>query len=161
MDKYALRCAVEELLAAYAHCLDNDRLEEWPDFFTDPCLYQVLPRENREQGLPIALIYCDSRGMLRDRVAAHRQANIYGPHAYRHLISNLRVREEMDGAVIVQATYAVLRTLLDPVRYGSTEVYSAGEYHDVLVWVEGRLKVREKTVIVDTCRIDSLLVTPL
>jgi anthranilate 1,2-dioxygenase small subunit len=161
MDKYVLRGAVEELLAAYAQCLDADKLEEWPDFFTDPCLYQVIPRENDAQGLPIALIYCDSRGMLRDRVVAHRQANIYGPHAYRHLISNIRMNERADGAVTVHATYAVLRTLLDPVRYGSTEVYSAGEYRDVLVWVDGQLKVREKTVVVDTCRIDSLLVTPL
>ncbi len=161
MDKYALRCAVEELLADYAACLDNDRLEEWPEFFTDPCLYQVIPRENQEQALPIALIYCDSRGMLRDRVTAHRQANIYGPHVYRHLISNVRVTEGADGAVTASAAYAVLRTALDPVQYGHTMVYSAGEYRDVLVWENGHLKLREKTVVVDTCRIDSLLVTPL
>ncbi|MGH7964032.1 MAG: anthranilate 1,2-dioxygenase, partial [Candidatus Binatia bacterium] len=63
--------------------------------------------------------------------------------------------------ITAQANYAVFRTLLDPVRYGSTEVYSAGEYRDTIVLTNGTAKFKEKTVILDTCRIDSLLVTPL
>ena len=30
-----LQLAVENLLARYAHALDDDRLEEWPDFFVE------------------------------------------------------------------------------------------------------------------------------
>jgi anthranilate 1,2-dioxygenase small subunit len=161
MDKYALRYAVEDLLHAYAQCIDADKLEEWPDFFTESCLYQVIPRENTEQGLPIALIYCDSRGMLRDRVVAQRQANIYGLHAYRHLVSGIRILGQENGFIRVHANYAVFRTLLDPVQYGRTEVYSTGEYRDQVVLVDGQAKFTEKIVVVDTCRIDSLLVTPL
>ncbi|MGH7964010.1 MAG: aromatic-ring-hydroxylating dioxygenase subunit beta, partial [Candidatus Binatia bacterium] len=114
MDKQELRFAVEELLHAYVHCLDADKLEEWPEFFTDPCLYQVIPRENTDQGLPIALIYCDSQGMLRDRIVAHRQANIYGPHCYRHLVSSIRITGQDSNLITAQANYAVFRTLLDP-----------------------------------------------
>jgi anthranilate 1,2-dioxygenase small subunit len=161
MDKHELRWAVEELLHAYVHCLDADRLEEWPAFFTDPCLYQVIPRENTDQGLPIAVIYCDSQGMLHDRVVAHRQANIYGPHCYRHLVSAVHIIGQDNGVIEAQANYAVFRTLLDPVQYGKTEVYSAGVYRDKVVIDNGTAKFREKTVILDTCRIDSLLVTPL
>jgi anthranilate 1,2-dioxygenase small subunit len=161
MDARALRVAIEELLAAYVRCIDNDRLEEWPDFFTDPCLYQIMPRENAEQGWPIAVVYCDSRGMLRDRIVAHRKANIYAPHAYRHLVSSLNVAQQDDGTVCASANYVVYRTMLDSVNYGHTEVYSVGEYRDVIVFENGAATFREKTVVVDTARVLSLLVTPL
>ncbi len=161
MDAHALRVTVEELLAAYVHCIDNDRLEEWPDFFTDPCLYQIISRENTEQGWPIAVVYCDSRGMLRDRVVAHRKANIYAPHAYRHIVSSLNVTQQDDGTVRASANYVVYRTMLDAVNYGHTEVFSVGEYRDVIVIENEAAKFREKTVVVDTARVLSLLVTPL
>ena len=28
----------------YARCLDENRLEEWPEFFTDDCRYLIQPR---------------------------------------------------------------------------------------------------------------------
>lgn len=161
MDARALRVTVEGLLAAYVRCIDNDRLEEWPDFFTDPCLYQIMPRENAEQGWPIAVVYCDSRGMLRDRIVAHRKANIYAPHAYRHLVSSLNVVQQGDGTLCTSANYVVYRTMLDAVNYGHTEVFSVGEYRDMIVIENGIAKFREKTVVVDTARVLSLLVTPL
>jgi anthranilate 1,2-dioxygenase small subunit len=161
MDARALRFAVEELLAAYVRCIDNDRLEEWPDFFTDPCLYQIMPRENAEQSWPIAVVYCDSRGMLRDRVVAHRKANIYAPHAYRHMLSAISATQQDDGTVTASVNYVVYRTMLDSVNYGHTEVFSVGEYHDVIVFDNGTAKFQEKTVVVDTARVLSLLVTPL
>ena len=161
MDNRELRDAVEEVLYAYVQCIDDDRLEEWPDFFTEECLYQIVPRENVEQALPIALMYCDSRGMLRDRVVAHRQANLFAPHVYRHLVSAIRVTGQDQGVVTARSNYAVFRTATDPIQYGTTEVYSVGAYQDKIVFVDGVAKFREKVVIVDTSRIQSLLVTPL
>lgn len=161
MDARELRFAVEELLHAYVRCIDSDRLEEWPEFFTDPCVYQVLPRENAEQGWPIAVVYCDSKGMLRDRVAAQRKANIYAPHAYRHLLSAISVTGHENGVITAQANYAVYRTMLDAVNYGHSELFSVGEYRDAIVFDNGVARFREKTVLVDTARILSLLVTPL
>jgi anthranilate 1,2-dioxygenase small subunit len=161
MDNRELREAVEDLLHAYVQCIDDNRLEEWPDFFTDDCLYQIVPRENAEQALPIALMYCDSRGMLRDRVVAHRQANLFAPHVYRHLVSAVRITGQDQGVVTARANYAVFRTSTDPIQYGTTEVYSVGEYQDKIVFVDGVAKFREKLVIADTSRVQSLLVTPL
>ena len=161
MDNRELRDAVEALLHAYVQCIDDDRLEEWPDFFTEDCLYQIVPRENVEQGLPIAVMHCDSRGMLQDRVVAHRRANLFAPHVYRHLVSAVRVTGRDRGEVSVRSNYAVFRTATDPIQYGTTEVYSVGEYRDKVVFVHGAAKFRERTVIVDTSRIQSLLVTPL
>ena len=52
---------------------NDGALERWPEFFTEACVYKVIPRENVEQGLPVALIYCESRDMLVDRVVAMRE----------------------------------------------------------------------------------------
>src|SRR5438874_1228603 len=68
-----LRARLADLYCAYGDAVDDGDLERWPDFFTANCLYKVMPRENFEQGLPIALIYCESRNMLVDRVVALRK----------------------------------------------------------------------------------------
>jgi len=161
MQRDEVRDAVEDLMHAYVQCIDDDRLEEWPDFFTEGCLYRVIPRENADQGLPIAIMHCDSRGMLHDRVVAHRKANLFAPHIYRHLVSAIRITGQEQEIVTVRANYAVFRTLVDPVSYGVTEVYSVGEYRDKIALIDGVTKFKEKLVIVDTSRIQSLLVTPL
>ena len=161
MDARELRFAVEELQYAYVHCIDADRLEQWPDFFTDPCLYEVTTRENLDQGLSVSIIYCDSKDMLRDRVVALREANIYGPHRYRHMISAVRVTGTEGNVVQAETNYAVYRTMLDPINYGSSELYSVGSYQDTLIIEQGVARFREKKVLVDTARVLSLLVTPL
>ena len=161
MDARELRFAVEELQYAYVHCIDADRLEQWPDFFTDPCRYEVTTRENLDQGLSVGVIYCDSKGMLSDRVVALREANIYGPHRYRHMISAVRVTGTEGNVVQAETNYAVYRTMLDPINYGSSELYSVGSYQDTIIIEQGVARFREKKVLVDTARILSLLVTPL
>ena len=161
MDARELRFAVEELQYAYVPCIDADRLEQWPDFFTDPCRYEVTTRENLDQGLSVGIIYCDSKDMLRDRVVALREANIYGPHRYRHMISAVRVTGTEGNVVQAETNYAVYRTMLDPINYGSSELYSVGSYQDTLIIEQGVARFREKKVLVDTARVLSLLVTPL
>ena len=69
--------AIDAAIARYVHALDEDRLEEWPNFFVEAGSYRITTAENRERGLPLAIIYADSRAMLRDRVTALRTANIY------------------------------------------------------------------------------------
>ncbi|MBI3247393.1 MAG: aromatic-ring-hydroxylating dioxygenase subunit beta [Deltaproteobacteria bacterium] len=161
MNAREIRDAVEELQYAYVHCIDDDRLEEWPEFFTEHCLYKVVPRENADQNLPIALMYCDSRGMLQDRVVAHRAANLYAPHYYRHMVSAIRIVGRDPAEISAQTNYTVFRTMADPIHYGETELYSTGKYLDMIVFEDSQARFREKVVIADTCKIQSLLVTPL
>lgn len=160
MDR-EIRSAIEDLINAYGQCLDDDRLEEWPDFFTEDCLYQILPRENADHGLQIAVIYCDSRRMLQDRVTAHRTANLFAPHLYRHLMGGVRIGGREGGVISARTNYSIFRTSIDPIHYGATEVYSVGEYVDKIVLVGDVPKFKERVVIADTSRIQSLLVTPI
>ena len=50
MDDLALRLALGDLNAAYADCIDDDRLEEWPDFFVEDCRYLITSRESHDAG---------------------------------------------------------------------------------------------------------------
>jgi len=68
---------VVRLNADYARAIDDDRLEDWPAFFTDKCVYKITSADNHRRGLELGVVYADSNGMLRDRVAALREANIY------------------------------------------------------------------------------------
>ena len=72
--------------AAYIRCIGQDRLEDWPAFFTAQCHYIVTTAQNVREGLPAGLIWANNRAMLEDRVAALRKANIYERQAYRHIV---------------------------------------------------------------------------
>src|SRR5215467_7691653 len=89
-----VRLEVEDLLARYVDAIDEGRLEEWPELFTRECRYLVTSHESHDDGLPYGVIYADSRGMLRDRVSALREANIYEPQRYRHLVGPIWIEGE-------------------------------------------------------------------
>ena len=161
VDSRQARWVVEELLAAYVDCIDNDRLEDWPDFFTESCVYKITPWENLSQNLAIGWVLCDSRGMLQDRVVAHRTANLYAPHRYRHIVGAVRILNCADRIIEARANYLVVRTALDAVHYGTSEIYSVGQYQDRVVVENGRASFVEKIVVADTARVDTLLVTPI
>ena len=79
---------VAELNAAYAATIDADRLEAWPDFFVESCLYKITSAENRKRGYTAGIVYADLHAMLHDRVTALRTANIYERHNYRHIVGS-------------------------------------------------------------------------
>jgi anthranilate 1,2-dioxygenase small subunit len=151
------RLELDALYADYAHCLDNDALENWPEFFTDDCYYRVTSAENFEAGLPIGVIYATSKAMLVDRVMALRKANIYEPQRYRHLISAIKIGAEEKGVLPVVANLLVVRIMQD----GAMSLFAAGRYIDRLVRQGEAWKFAKKDVVLDSRQIDTLLAIPL
>ena len=149
--------AIVRLNNLYAECLDDDRLEEWPEFFTDDASYKIHPRENYRLGLEGYWLYFESKKMLRDRVLSLREANIYNIHVDRHLVSNIRVARSDDGTYIARANYVVLQSNNE----GRTIVFSTGEYMDKIVVIGGRALFKERIVIPDTFLAISLIAVPL
>ena len=49
-ERQLLLAEIAEFNAAYAHCIDDDQLEQWPDYFTEVCEYRIIPRENVDLG---------------------------------------------------------------------------------------------------------------
>lgn len=152
-----LRLRIEDLITEYVHIIDDDRLEDWPDLFTSGGIYRVTTRENYDAGLPLNLIYCDGRGMMVDRVSAMRTANIYEPQVYCHGTSAVRVLRTGHGVTHVRSNFMLLRTMVG----GETSVFACGRMFDRIVEDSGRLRFAERTVVLDSRSIDTLLVIPL
>ncbi len=157
MDQVTPRQRIEDFIHDCAHCIDDDRLEEWPSYFTEDCRYTIIDRESFERAMPVGIMTCDSRGMLEDRVRALREANIYEPHCYRHLISGIRIRGVEGDAYSVQTSYAVIRTMQE----GDVLVFSSGRFLDEIVVGDDRLLFRKRIVVCDSNRIDTLIVIPI
>ena len=153
----ARRLELESLYTEYAAALDSDRLEDWPEFFTAECHYRVTSAENYEAGLPLGLIYASSKAMLRDRVSALREANIYEPQRYRHLISGIRILTAAHDALDLEANFLVVRTMQD----GRMILFAAGRYIDSVKRTEAGWKFVGKIVVLDSRQIDTLLAIPL
>ncbi|MGO8919272.1 MAG: aromatic-ring-hydroxylating dioxygenase subunit beta [Stellaceae bacterium] len=152
-----LHHAVEQLEYRYARVLDAIELEAWVDLFAEECRYKILPRENYERGLPLGLINCDSKGMLRDRVRSLREANIYNIHHPRRMVGNVEILAARDGVLQVVANYTAYQTDAE----GVTRLFSVGQYRDVIVVEAAALKFREKLVLLDTFSVPNLLAIPL
>jgi anthranilate 1,2-dioxygenase small subunit len=153
----ARRLELEALYTDYAHCLDDDRLGEWPDFFVEDCYYRITSAENFAAGMPLGIVYLTSRAMLADRVMALRKANIYEPQCYRHLITAIKLGEEQEAELAVTANFLVIRTMQD----GAMSLFAAGRYVDRAVRLGDSWKFTRKDVVLDSRQIDTLLAIPL
>jgi anthranilate 1,2-dioxygenase small subunit/terephthalate 1,2-dioxygenase oxygenase component beta subunit len=149
--------ALLDLNARYAEAIDEGRFEEWPDFFTDDGKYRVTTAENVEQNLPLSLIYATSRAMLRDRVKALREANIYEAQRYRHMLGPARIAATEDGVISAHTSFMVARIM----HTGETTLFATGSYRDRVVLDGAYARFAERTVILDSRQIDTLLAIPL
>ena len=151
------RLELEQLYTDYVHCLDNDELERWPDFFTEDCFYRITSAENYEAGMPLGLIHATSRNMLKDRVSALREANIYEPQRYRHLVSSIKIVEEHGNTLDLAANFMVVRTMQE----GDMTLFGAGRYVDEVRQTGEGWKFARKDAVLDSRQIDTLLAIPI
>jgi 3-phenylpropionate/cinnamic acid dioxygenase small subunit len=143
----------------YFEVLDNGgRLEEWPDFFVEDCLYRVIPRENFEAGQDACIMQGDSKGMLIDRVQAILSTQVYAPRYCRHFYSGLRLVTRTRLELEVRQNLLVIHTLVSK----PSKILACAASHDRLVVTDGgHLKIIERTVILDTEMIDNTIIYPL
>ena len=150
-----LRDQAYELLETYGRLLDEDRLEDWVELFIESCRYEIVSRENREQNLPLSLMLCDNKDMLRDRIFSLREANIFNIHRDCHVIGLVSVTEA--ARLSATAPYALFQSNQE----GDSRLFSVGRYYLDLVREGERLQIRQQIVVVDTGAIPTLLATPI
>ena len=151
--------AVHDLNARYVEAIDEDRLEEWPDFFADDGKYRVTTAENVDAG-PAA--GPDLRHLAR-HAARPRQGVAGGqclrsaalpPRARRRRSSTAARTASLRGA---HAAFMVARIM----HTGETMLFATGCYDDRVVLDGDGRAFAEKTVILDSRQIDTLLAIPL
>src|SRR5262249_38085005 len=109
------------------------------------------------QNLPLSLIYATSRAMLRDRVKALREANIYEAQRYRHMLGPSRIEPGEGADLRVRTSFMVARIM----HTGETTMFATGSYRDRVVLEGATARFAERTVVLDSRQIDTLLAIPL
>jgi len=148
---------IARVQADYARCIDDDRLEEWPNHFHGDCIYKITTAANFREGLEAWIVFANSRGMLIDRISALREANIYERQSYRHVLGLPSILSEDKVEVRSETPFLVARILQD----GDTDIFATGRYLDRYQIEDGEVKLNERIVVCDSSRIDTLLALPL
>lgn len=152
----ALREQIEDMLLDYCHRLDDEDWDAWPEFFTDDGTYKILTRENHEADLPLGIMFCDGIGMMKDRMLALQTANIYEPHSHCHVLSRSALELE-NSTVIARTNFTVTRTM----QNGAMEIFATGKYLDRIDVSSSTPKFKQRLAVIESRRIDILLVAPL
>jgi anthranilate 1,2-dioxygenase small subunit len=152
-----LRLELSDLQDRYVAAIDANRLEDWPGFFLDNCLYEIIPLENVKDGFPAPVIRCEGIRMLRDRIASLRNANIYEEQTFRHFTTALQIVSDEGDQVRTTCNYLVLSTG----TAGRTTIYQTGQYEDVFARTADGWRFLSKRAIFDTSRVQTLLAYPI
>lgn len=148
--------AVTALLADYCAHLDADRLEAWCELFSEEGSYRILPRENRVQNLPAAILLLENKRMIRDRVTVLRTAAVYNLHVDRHMLSVVRILETNGTQASYEANFCVYQSDQE----GHTRLFCAGIYEgEVALGPQPRFL--QQTAVIDTFSIPALLAVPV
>ena len=153
----ALWFELNALQERYVATIDDDRLEDWPALFIEDGVYEIVSRENAEQGLPVGIVHCFGAAMMRDRIVSLRNANVFERHFYRHLTSGLQFERLADGAIAMRTSYVVVQIRAD----GSPFLFQTGVYRDEVVLTDEGWRYRAKRAIYDSPIIQTLLVIPV
>jgi anthranilate 1,2-dioxygenase small subunit len=151
------RLDLQEFYFRYTECLDGGRLQHWPEFFTEPCVYRVTTLRGMRMGPDADLVSFDSKSIMLDRIVALDQSEDFEPHHQRHFITNVRAQTTEDHELRVFANLLVIRTF--PGK--RSELFVSGCYQDRLVRSGGRLKFQEKLVILDSEEAPDGLIYPV
>ncbi len=147
-----------ELMQFYireAWLLDERKLEEWLDLFTDDVLYFMPRRKNvprREQHRELTpqgdlAIFEENKHYLEMRVARLETGMAWAedpPSRTRHLIGNLEAAPLENGETRAKTAFLVYRSHLE-----TDHQLLSGCREDMLRKVEGMWKVARRTIVLD------------
>jgi p-cumate 2,3-dioxygenase subunit beta len=143
------RTDIEDFLFAEAELLDEWRLPEWLELFTDDATYYVPSTDVPADSSPDKNLFyvADDRFRLSERVKRlmKRTAHAEFPHSStRHVVSNVRIRSQNDNEIEVGSSFITYRT-----KDGVTDTYFGSNRYR-LVAKDGQLKIKEKRCLLDS-----------
>jgi len=158
-----LRREIEDFYYLEAELLDSRKLREWFSLLTEDVRYWMPIRHNplerpqelaEELSKPGEAYYFDDDGKsLKMRVERAYSKTAWAevpPSRTRHLITNVRVKNERDDEIVVESNFLVYRT-----RMETDKDLFVGTRHDVLRRVNGGFKIARRTIILDQAVLDA------
>jgi p-cumate 2,3-dioxygenase subunit beta len=149
------RAEVEDFFYYEAALLDEWRLEEWLDLFTEDAVYEIpatdLPGHiESNTSRTYALVY-ERRTLLEQRVIRLKKPTAHAefPHSRtRRLLTNVRILGAAGDEVMASANFIVFRG-----RNGR-DVFYVGRYEYVLRRGSDGLKIRHRKAVLDQATLD-------
>ena len=157
MVNFETHMALTRLYADYALAVDSGHWDLWPEFFTEQCVYKLIPRENHARGFPLCTLSFTSKGMLKDRVYGIQETLYHDPYYQRHVVGAPVVRRVEGERIHAEANYAVFRTKLDK----ASTVFNVGRYIDTIVPTPEGLKFAERLCVYDSEMIPNAIIYPI
>ena len=157
MVNFETHMALSRLYADYALAVDSGHWDLWPEFFTEQCVYKLIPRENHERGFPLCTLSFTSKGMLKDRVYGIQETLYHDPYYQRHVVGAPVVRRVEGERIHAEANYAGFRTKLDK----ESTVFNVGRYIDTIVQTPEGLKFAERLCVYDSEMIPNAIIYPI
>jgi 3-phenylpropionate/cinnamic acid dioxygenase small subunit len=151
--------AIDDLQVRYVSALDRRDFEAWLACFDSDGGYICTPRENEEQGLPLALMMDDTYARLKDRVAYITQvwAGTFEDYWTRHFVQRLECKQVEGTRYAVLSNFSVLYTS----ERGRSEILVAGCYQDDVIIGADSARFRAKKAVLDTSITPRYLVYPV
>lgn len=149
--------AIQQLYADYASAVDAADWDRWVEMFTDDCSYRLQPRENHERDMPLATLWFESKGALKDRAYGIRETLFHDPYYQRHVVGAPIIRAAQGGIFDCEANYAVFRTKLSQ----PSTVYNVGRTLDRIVTTPEGLKFQSRLVVYDSEMILNSIIYPI
>lgn len=153
----ALRGEIDHFHGEYCAVLDANDVERWPDFFSADATYRITSRENALMDMPVGLVYCEGRDMIRDRAAAVAHSQMFAPRHMLHVLGLTRVLAEEGDLLSAQTPFILIQTLVE----GPSTVHLAGIYHDRFVRDANGLLLSSRDVVHDTEILATALAYPV
>lgn len=145
------RADIEAFLYHENELLDDWKLIEWSELFTDTARYLVPPLKNPNADPSTSIFYInDDRTRLEDRAKRllKKEAHVEYPHSKTlRNIHNVRIKSQDGNQIVVRCNFATYRTKRDVID----TFVGVQDYH--LVVENDEIKIQEKKV---TLQLDSL-----
>ncbi len=144
--------AATALLLEEADCLDNRRWRDWLTLFREDAVYWVPSWHDDNEMIDnphgeISLIYCGDRGRIAERVwriESGLSSSLLRLPRTRHFLTNIRVSDAANEAVVVTANFMVNTYKHEEKR---TDMFF-GHYRHILIPAGDALLIKEKHIVV-------------
>lgn len=159
-----LQREIERLFSYEAWLVDERRLYEWLDLFTDDATYSVAVREavqDREEVIaPLAhseaRLFDDDKQFMTTRVKRLETSLAHAeqpPSLTRHLITNVLIHgDDAGNQLSVSSNFVVFQTRIDIADH-----VFFGKRDDVLRKVNGQWKITRRQIVVDKSPLPSAI----
>ena len=159
----AAQTDIEQVLYREAWLVDERRLYEWLDCFTDDVRYSLAVRETTPvQGDRLAPFAPPKEALIQDdkhfmtvrvqRLETRLAHSEQPPSFTRHLVTNVLIHEQTGSEARVSSNFMLLQSRIDIADHAFS-----GKRDDVLRKVDGQWRIASRAVLLDRAPLPSTL----